>query len=272
MNRITTAWLATALGASVSLAADAPVEVAPGTLVVWRGEGTESCGMEGRSFKPLEGACWFPVDLLHAEGALEVTRRRAGAVESRRVRVTAYAYPEERLTLPDDTHVNLSQENQERANREAVRLSELWSLGTPVRFGLPLAAPLDPLPEGGRFGQRRIFNGEPRSPHSGIDYPATTGTPVFAAAEGRVVMAEELFFSGNSVFVDHGDGLITMYFHLSRILVAAGETVERGQRVGLVGQTGRVTGPHLHFGVRWLGARVDPRLLLGAPSRVSAIP
>jgi murein DD-endopeptidase MepM/ murein hydrolase activator NlpD len=264
--------LCAAFAAVPALAAEAPVEVAPGTLVLWRGEQIESCSLEGRSFQPIDGACWYPVDLLHAEGDLEVGRRRAGARESRRVRVTAYAYPEERLTLPDDTHVNLSAENQERANREAARVGALWSLATASRISLPLAPPLDPLPEGGRFGQRRIFNGEPRSPHSGIDYPATTGTPVLAAGDGMVVMAEELFFSGNSVFLDHGDGLITMYFHLSRILVAVGDPVESGQRLGLVGQSGRVTGPHLHFGVRWLGARVDPRLLLGSASQVRAIP
>ncbi len=183
------------------------------------------------------------------------------------VRVGAYPYPEQRLEV-DDSKVHLAPEDAERAARESRQVAALWAAAErPAHFTLPLAPPLHQLPAGGRFGARRVFNGEPRSPHSGADYPARTGTPVFAAADGEVVLAAEHFFSGWSVFVDHGGGLVTMYFHLSRMDVQEGDRVRRGQKLGEVGATGRVTGPHLHFGARWHGARVDPSVLLGDPSR-----
>ena len=105
----------------------------------------------------------------------------------------------------------------------------------------------------------------------GVDYALTVGTPVVAAADGVVVIAEELFYPGNAVFLDHGDGLVTMYFHLSQIDVERGARVRKGERIGLVGSTGRATGPHLYFGTRWHGARIDPALLLDDPASIPAI-
>jgi len=141
------------------------------------------------------------------------------------------------------------------------------ALVTPRRFALPLAPPLAELPAASRFGSRRVFNGQPRNPHSGADFAAKTGEPVRAVADGVVALAGNEFFAGNAVFLDHGDGLISMSFHLSEILVKEGDKVIRGQLLGKVGATGRVTGPHLHFGLRWHGARVDPlELLTGKPA------
>jgi murein DD-endopeptidase MepM/ murein hydrolase activator NlpD len=126
----------------------------------------------------------------------------------------------------------------------------------------PFAVPI-PGVEGGRnFGHRRVFNGEPRAPHSGADLRAATGTEILAANAGRVALAKNLFYSGNAVFIDHGLGVYTTYLHLSEMLVAPGDQVARGQVIGLAGATGRVTGPHLHWGVRILDARVDPFSLL----------
>jgi murein DD-endopeptidase MepM/ murein hydrolase activator NlpD len=230
--------------------------------VSWPGEGIEWCAASGERSQPIDGACVFPIDLLHKAGPLELTRRRGGQLERVAVRVSRFDYPVQKLTLPSRM-VDLSPADLERVRRETRETAQLWKTRGPRRFGLPLSAPLDPLPEGGRFGHRRIINGSPRSPHGGADYSAPEGTPVRAAADGTVVMVADHFFGGNAVFVDHGDGLVTQYFHLSRVDVREGQRLDRGAPLGAVGASGRATGPHLHFGVRFRGARVEPALLLG---------
>lgn len=244
------------------------VSAAPGTVVRWSGEGTERCAIEGNEWPALEGTCWYPVDLLRAPGPLRIARWRHGLRERAVIQVTAYPYEVQEIHIEDESKVHLSAEDLARVRREQARVGRLWSRRGAARFRLPLAHPLAGAPGGGRFGARRIFNGEPRSPHTGADYAATAGTPVGATAAGRVVLAGDLFFSGNSIFLDHGDGLISMYFHLSEIVVEEGQEVARGQRIGAVGATGRATGPHLHFGVRWRGARIDPAQLLAATEAV----
>ena len=239
-------------------------EVPPGALVKWPGEGITRCGMSGAKWDPLGGACWYAVDLLTAAGGLELGRWVDGALQTRRVRIADYPYPVQHIRLEDDSRVVLSAEDLARVRRENARIGALWARRGRAAFDeLPLSSPLERLPAGGRFGSRRFFNGQPRSPHSGADYAAPAGTPVRAVAAGQVALVGEFFFSGRSVFLDHGDGLVTMYFHLSEIDVEEGSRVGLGQRIGAVGSSGRATGPHLHFGARWRGARVDPALLLG---------
>ena len=256
---------------ALSGAPQPPLKVRPGTLVRWPGEGIEWCAAGGERFEPLAGACIVSVDLLHAAGPLELTRQRGGQLEKATVSVGRFDYPLQKLTLPRSM-VELSPADLARVDRENRDMARLFKLRGPRRFSLPLGAPLDPLPVGGHFGQRRVINGEPRSPHGGADFAAPLGTPVPCAADGTVVMVANHFFGGNAVFVDHGDGLVSQYFHLSRDRRAR-RSAARAWRalVDAVGATGRATGPHLHFGTRWRGARVDPALLLAPPSALPCL-
>lgn len=168
----------------------------------------------------------------------------------------------ERLRVPR-RFVEVSPKNRERARREGQILREVWGAVTPERFWegkfLP---PVEEVEAAGNFGRRRFLNGQPRSPHSGEDFPAPRGTPVRAAQRGRVALARNFFFSGNTVVLDHGLGLYTFYGHLESLAVKEGDVVEAGALVGRVGATGRVTGTHLHWAVRVNNTRVNPLDLL----------
>jgi murein DD-endopeptidase MepM/ murein hydrolase activator NlpD len=180
---------------------------------------------------------------------------------SRDVRIAAKSFPTEKLTVKEQ-YVEPPPEVAERIASETKRLAALYATRTPSALaGVPFVRPVpgEPL---GTFGARRILNGKPRSPHPGLDLRAGTGTPVMAAGPGRVVLASELYFSGNTVIVDHGEGLFTLYAHLSRIDVREGDAVARGAQVGLSGATGRVTGPHLHWGAKVGDRPFDPTALL----------
>lgn len=249
------------------------VTVDPGGIVVWPGQAGGVCRLAGRSWSAAaNGDCVFPVDLFAPAGPLTLTREQGGVTLQRTVTVNDYPYPTQVLELADDSKVNLSDEDLARVQRENAATARLWPLESTVATPrLPLGKPLDPLPLGGRFGHRRIFNGQSRNPHSGADYSVAKGTPVLAIAPGKVVLAAEHFFAGNSVFIDHGDGLISMYFHLDKIVVNEGEQVRQGQKVAEVGATGRATGPHLHFGARWRGQRINPELLFRSVQELPTI-
>ena len=162
--------------------------------------------------------------------------------------------------------VEPSPAEEERAEKEGARLREILATVTPERLWKgAFILPITGAHTFRNFGRRRVLNGQPRSPHSGVDIPAPTGTPVHSSQRGRVVLADNLFFSGNTVVVDHGLGVYTLYLHLSSIAVKEGDSVARGALLGKVGATGRVTGPHLHWGLTIDTARVNPLQILGTP-------
>jgi len=158
--------------------------------------------------------------------------------------------------------VNLSKKNLERYRRESAHLKKIReTYTTPLVGSLSLIQPCEG-PRSSSFGLRRVFNGESRNPHSGMDIAAEKGAPVIAAADGKVIDRGNYFFSGNMLIIDHGLGLLTLYAHLSEMDVAVGESVKGGTVIGKVGATGRVTGPHLHFAVYLNTVPVDPALFL----------
>lgn len=202
----------------------------------------------------------IPLEAAPGSLALDV---RAEGEPPRRLPVTvgAVRYAEQRLKVAPGK-VDLSPADLARHERERLRSAEIvatWSALEPGSLRM-----LQPAPgrRSGSFGLRRVFNGQPRKPHGGMDIAAPTGTPVVAAAAGKVIDTGDYFFNGNTVWIDHGRGLLTLYCHLSSIAVKAGDTVEAGARIGAVGATGRVTGPHLHWSVMLNRTMVDPALFL----------
>ena len=196
-----------------------------------------------------------PVSLHYAGGRTQ-TRRETIAVKGK-------SFPTTRLTVAPK-YVELNPEDQARASREAKETAALYARLTSQKFWIgEFETPIPGVTGGRNFGSRRVFNNQPRAPHSGADLRASTGEKILASNAGKVVLAHDFFFNGNAVFIDHGLGVYTMYLHLSQILVEPGDMVERGQVVGLAGATGRVTGPHLHWGARIGDARVDPFSLPG---------
>jgi len=171
-------------------------------------------------------------------------------------------YRTQRITIRDKHKVEPDAAELQRIFREKKQiLAAFRTWDKRVVTQLPLRQPVNGI-KTSSFGLRRFFNGQPRKPHSGMDIAAPRGTPVFAPADGVVINTGNYFFNGNSIFIEHGQGLVTMYCHLQRIDVKQGQSVHRGQRIGAVGATGRVTGPHLHWSVSLNDARVDPALFL----------
>jgi murein DD-endopeptidase MepM/ murein hydrolase activator NlpD len=201
--------------------------------------------------------------------SLQVTRTGDSAGPQRRpFEVGSFRYAEQRLRVAPGT-VDLSEADQARFERERAHQQQvIATFSAPEPASLRLKQPV-PGPRSSSFGLRRVFNGQSRNPHSGMDIAAPVGTPVRAPAPGRVIDTADYFFNGKTVWLDHGAGLLTMYCHLSAIEVKVGDVLAAGDRLGQVGATGRVTGPHLHWSVSLNRAMVDPALFLDTAAATS---
>lgn len=207
------------------------------------------------------------IDLDTAPGIypITVTLRRPGQapeVHDTPLDVGSKQFPVRRLRVAG-RFVDPPASARPRIEREARRLDTLFATSTPGVWHQPFRPPVKQKPVS-NFGARSVFNGRPRNPHGGVDFGSPTGTPVAAPSSGRVALAAPLYFTGNTVIIDHGQGIYSLLAHLSKYQVEEGDVVPPGAIVGRVGATGRVTGPHLHWTVRLRGARVDPLSLIAA--------
>ena len=203
------------------------------------------------------------VPLATRPGKLEVAiERRDGKRTSVELAIKSKRYPTQQLRV-DPGMVELAPDDLARVDRERpVIQAALATFSEAPPPTLRLRQPV-PGPRSSSYGLRRVFNGKPRNPHTGMDIAAPVGTPIVAPAPGKVVATGDYFFNGNTVVLDHGQGLVTMYGHMSAISVAPGDMVDMGTVIGKVGATGRATGPHLHWGVSLNRTMVDPALFLG---------
>lgn len=221
---------------------------------------------QGRELTPwrVDAVTWRALaglDLDIAPGPYAVVVNVGSEHAARDVVITPKAFRTRTLEV-DETFVNPPASVQPRIEREAKRLAGVWQQSAASRLWTGRFLPPVPQPANSAFGSRSIFNGQPRSPHGGADFASPTGTPVKSPGGGRIVLAGNLFYTGNTVIVDHGLGLFSLMAHLSEIAVRENADVAAGDLLGLVGATGRVTGPHLHWTVRLAGARVDPVALM----------
>jgi murein DD-endopeptidase MepM/ murein hydrolase activator NlpD len=222
---------------------------------------TEDGGMyNGLALVPM------PLDAARPLTVRATAGKISAAAEIRPIKVV---WPKQEIRV-DGKYVSPPPEVQKRIEDERRKVGAVLARISPERrWDMPCARPV-PGDVSSVFGGQRVFNGQPRSRHRGADLRAAEGEPVLTMAGGRVVLAEEHYFSGKTVYVDHGLGLVSLYAHLSAFSVAEGDMVRAGQEIGLVGATGRVTGPHLHWGVNILRKPVDPLSLLSLRSTASA--
>jgi murein DD-endopeptidase MepM/ murein hydrolase activator NlpD len=205
-------------------------------------------------------------------GAYELAVQDGDSARAVRFDVGAHDYDTQRLTIANRRQVEPGPKDLLRIEREQESINRAfstWSDSAPdeLVFRLPATGRVS-----GSFGSRRFINDQPRRPHSGLDIAAPAGTPIAAPAAGSVIETGDYFFYGLTVILDHGHGMVTMYNHLSRIDVAKGARVARGETIGAIGRTGRVTGPHLHWSLSLNNARVDPALFLPRQVRTQILP
>lgn len=242
-----------------------------GVAVVDLGTGTEApkASYQGKPVLVVkeQGSRWLAivgVPLTVKPGTQQLATKDASGNRNLSFVVGNKNYPEQRITLKNQRQVNPNPDDLKRIEGElAVQVQAYRSFSTGTPSNLILDKPVDG-PLSSKFGVRRFFNGEERNPHAGLDFAVPAGTPIKSPAAGKVILIGNYFFNGNTVFVDHGQGFISMFCHMSKIDVKVGDAVPRGGVVGRVGSTGRATGPHMHWNVSLNDARVDPAIFIGA--------
>jgi hypothetical protein len=249
-------------------------DVARLTISLTGGARTGSATFAGKKVPGFETGgllnMYFGVDLGVKPGTYEIEYEMPGIKQTVKGTVPIVIAPGEFATATvegepecEEAPTGLDQESRERAQREAREIETIWSQASPQRLWTKAFVPPAVGAPGAPFGLQRVFPDGRKIPHSGIDIEAPEGTEVYASNGGKVVLANELLLGGNTVIIDHGLGLYTVYAHLSRIDVDTGEDVVRAKVIGLVGKTGCVDGSHLHWSARIVGARVDPTTLPG---------
>jgi len=240
-------------------------EPAQGALLIGRAAPGTRLALDGRPVRVgPDGAFALGFGRDHGPEAVLAITPPGGRTERRHLSVARRDWQVQRIEGLPGAMVTPPPDVLDRIRRERERIAALRRVDSPENF----FASGFLWPAQGRisgvFGSQRILNGQPRAPHLGLDIAAPTGTPVLAMAAGRVLLAAELYFTGNTVILDHGHGVQSLHAHLSRMDVVEGEAVAQRQRIGAIGATGRVTGPHLHLGLNWFETAVDPRPLLPA--------
>lgn len=240
-------------------------EVTQGGLLIGRATPNSEVTLDGKPIPVTpDGAFVLGFGRDHGLTAELIVALNRGPRERRTLIVMPRIFDIQRITGVAQKYVSPSPEDMKRIAEEARLIRQARERRTVAGdfaggFIWPVTGPIT-----GVYGSQRVFNGEPRAPHLGVDIAAPRGTPVHAAADGIVALAgPDLFFNGNVMILDHGLGLTTVYAHFSEFAVKEGERVKQGQVIGKVGATGRVTGPHLHWGANWSGVGVDPQLLVG---------
>ena len=240
-----------------------PEPAVPGGTYLWQlPEGASQVSFQNKRVMRVDNAALVGIPIGQATGLVALNYRIGTREFTHEFVIIEKAYTEQHITLTNKAMVNPPQHSLDRIREESARQRTLYNtFAEPADLGTGFAMPLQGITTS-QYGHRRFFNGEPRSPHSGLDIAADQGTPVRAAGNAVITLADNLYFNGNTLFLDHGQGLITMYCHLSEILVSVGDSIVQGQEIGKVGATGRATGPHLHWSVSLNGNRVDPQLFM----------
>ena len=264
MRQLSTRLLAAALGTLLLTPgfATPPAAVPGGVYLYALPEDVTRVTYDGRPVLVRNQTAVVGIGIKATPGAQTLKLQRAdGSETSHSFSVIGKDYPEQHITIANPKLVTPDPDHLKRISAEATRMRAAYRAFEPELAAASFQRPLEGVMSS-PYGYRRVFNGKPRNPHSGLDIAAPEGASIGSAAAGTVTVTGDFYFNGNTVIVDHGQGLVTMYCHLSEIDVAEGDRIAAGESIGKVGASGRATGPHLHWSVSLNGYRVDPLMVL----------